>query len=259
MAYCASTRKGLICLQKSDLCIYVVSNPGYTNAGGIPCLHHRLVSQAEKRMPNTPMMSNVATTNSNPHIATDTANPPANTPRTVSPDFRASRFAALCSSAVIGHGCGSPQPGHIVADRAIGFPHVLHGRSLSVSITPAPSLCARWIIDDCVSVAQSLATKQHRQASAGDLRADRVPAPARPEAWRDAEAMIGPVLSAVVFVITATRSDPTWPEERRVHTPGGFFRSLTRLAAGGRADLAASIHGIVERNLDPRRHQDSPR
>ena len=79
------------------------------------------------------------------------------------------------------------------------------------------------------------------------------------QAWRDAEAMIGPTLSAVVFVITAARSDPTWPEERRVHTPGGFFRSLSRLAASGRADLAASIHGIVERNLAPRRHQDVPR
>ena len=32
MAYCASTRKRLICLQKSDLYIYVVSNPG----GGVP-------------------------------------------------------------------------------------------------------------------------------------------------------------------------------------------------------------------------------
>ena len=73
------------------------------------------------------------------------------------------------------------------------------------------------------------------------------------QAWRDAEAMIGPALSAVVFVITAARNDPTWPEDRRVHTPGGFFRSLSRLAAGGRADLAASIHGIVERNLAPRR------
>ena len=30
MAYCGSTRKRLICLQKSDLCIYVVSNPGYS-------------------------------------------------------------------------------------------------------------------------------------------------------------------------------------------------------------------------------------
>ena len=28
MAFGASTRKVLICLQKSDLCIYVVSNPG---------------------------------------------------------------------------------------------------------------------------------------------------------------------------------------------------------------------------------------
>ena len=32
MAYCAGTRKGLICLQKSDLCIYVVSNPGVRGA-----------------------------------------------------------------------------------------------------------------------------------------------------------------------------------------------------------------------------------
>ena len=32
MAFRASTRKGLICLQKSDLCIYVVSNPG----SGVP-------------------------------------------------------------------------------------------------------------------------------------------------------------------------------------------------------------------------------
>ena len=33
MAYCESTRKGLIYLQKSDLCIYVVSNPGDTGVG----------------------------------------------------------------------------------------------------------------------------------------------------------------------------------------------------------------------------------
>ena len=33
MAFCASTRKELICLQKSDLCIYVVSNPGGTREG----------------------------------------------------------------------------------------------------------------------------------------------------------------------------------------------------------------------------------
>ena len=32
MAFCASTRKELICLQKSDLYIYVVSNPGLTVA-----------------------------------------------------------------------------------------------------------------------------------------------------------------------------------------------------------------------------------
>jgi len=32
MAYCESTRKRLICLQKSDLCIYVVSNPGSAGA-----------------------------------------------------------------------------------------------------------------------------------------------------------------------------------------------------------------------------------
>ena len=31
MAFCASTRKELICLQKSDLRIYVVSNPGHTH------------------------------------------------------------------------------------------------------------------------------------------------------------------------------------------------------------------------------------
>ena len=30
MAFCVSIRKELICLQKSDLCIYVVSNPGVT-------------------------------------------------------------------------------------------------------------------------------------------------------------------------------------------------------------------------------------
>ena len=72
-------------------------------------------------------------------------------------------------------------------------------------------------------------------------------------AWLDAERMIGAVQSAVVLVITAARSDENWPEARRVLNPGGFFRELSRRAAAGRADLTGSVHGIVGRNLAPRR------
>lgn len=75
-------------------------------------------------------------------------------------------------------------------------------------------------------------------------------------AWLDAERMIGAVQSAVVLVITAARSDENWPEARRVFNPGGFFRELSRRAAGGRADLTGSVHGIVGRNLAPRRRGD---
>ena len=68
--------------------------------------------------------------------------------------------------------------------------------------------------------------------------------------------MISAVTSAVVLVVTATRSADDWPEERRVYNPGGFFRALSRRAAGGHADLRGSIHGIVARNLAPRRGGD---
>ena len=50
MAYCGSTRKGLICLQKSDLCIYVVSNPGRPTAGqSAPAARTKTVSIAPWR------------------------------------------------------------------------------------------------------------------------------------------------------------------------------------------------------------------
>ena len=78
-------------------------------------------------------------------------------------------------------------------------------------------------------------------------------------AWLDAERMIGAVHSAIVLVITAARSAEDWPEERRVRNPRGFFRELSRRAAGGRADLLGSVHGIVARNLAPRRGGDFAR
>ena len=78
-------------------------------------------------------------------------------------------------------------------------------------------------------------------------------------AWLDAERMIGAVHCAIVLVITAARSAEDWPEERRVRNPGGFFRELSRRAAGGRADLLGSVHGIVARNLAPRRGGNSGR
>ena len=65
--------------------------------------------------------------------------------------------------------------------------------------------------------------------------------------------MIGAVQSPVVLVITEARSGADWPEARRVVNPGGFFREPIPRAAGGRADLAGSIHGIVARSLAPRR------
>ena len=51
MAYCASTRKGLICLQKSDLCIYAVSNPGYTQPDPD---HQLLLQQLKLNLPAQP-------------------------------------------------------------------------------------------------------------------------------------------------------------------------------------------------------------
>lgn len=71
-------------------------------------------------------------------------------------------------------------------------------------------------------------------------------------AWDEAQRLIGPVRSAMVLVITAARSAETWPEERRVHSPGGFFRALSRLVHAGEADLRGSIHGIVAHHLGPR-------
>ena len=52
MAYCGSTRKGLICLQKSDLCIYVVSNPGSTIRGLMtgPEFHEFLIRASNDRL-----------------------------------------------------------------------------------------------------------------------------------------------------------------------------------------------------------------
>ena len=47
MAFRASTRKELICLQKSDLCIYVVSNPGVTPDISTKVEHHRALPYAE--------------------------------------------------------------------------------------------------------------------------------------------------------------------------------------------------------------------
>ena len=77
-----------------------------------------------------------------------------------------------------------------------------------------------------------------------------------PQAWSEAERVIGAARAAVVLVITAARSDDDWPEERRVYNPGGFFRALSRRVAGGNADLRGSVHGIVARNLAPRRTGD---
>ena len=71
-------------------------------------------------------------------------------------------------------------------------------------------------------------------------------------AWDEAQRLIGATRSAIVLVITAARSAESWPEERRVHNPGGFFRALCRLVHAGEADLRASIHGIVAYHLAPR-------
>ena len=71
-------------------------------------------------------------------------------------------------------------------------------------------------------------------------------------AWDEAQHLVGSTRSAIVLVITAARSAESWPEERRVHNPGGFFRTLCRLVHAGKADLRASIHGIVAYHLAPR-------
>lgn len=71
-------------------------------------------------------------------------------------------------------------------------------------------------------------------------------------AWDEAQRLIGAGRSAIVLVITAARSAESWPEARRVHNPGGFFRALCRLVHAGEADLRASIHGIVAHHLEPR-------
>ena len=71
-------------------------------------------------------------------------------------------------------------------------------------------------------------------------------------AWDEAQRLIGPARSTIVLVITAARSADTWPQERRVHSPGGFFRALSRRVHAGEADLRASIHGIVAHHLGPR-------
>ena len=76
-----------------------------------------------------------------------------------------------------------------------------------------------------------------------------------PDAWREAHGLIGSARATIVLVITAARYAKTWPEERRVHNPGAFFRALSRIAAAGKADLRASIHGIVAYHLAPRTHQ----
>lgn len=79
------------------------------------------------------------------------------------------------------------------------------------------------------------------------------------QAWGEAERMIGAARSSVVLVITAARSAEDWPEDRRVYNPGGFFRALSRRVARGSADLRGSVHGIVARNLAPRRTGDFAR
>ena len=73
------------------------------------------------------------------------------------------------------------------------------------------------------------------------------------QAWSRAEATIGSFKSAVVLIIAAARAAPDWPDDRRVHSPGGFFRRLSELASRGEADLLASIHGIVAYKLAGRR------
>ena len=72
-------------------------------------------------------------------------------------------------------------------------------------------------------------------------------------AWARAESTIGAFESAIVLIIAAARSAPDWPEDKRVHTPGGFFTALADRVAKGRADLRSSIHGIVARHLSPGR------
>lgn len=72
-------------------------------------------------------------------------------------------------------------------------------------------------------------------------------------AWTKAESTIGAFESAIVLIIAAARSAPDWPEDKRVHTPGGFFTALADRVARGRADLRSSIHGIVARHLSPGR------
>jgi len=55
-----------------------------------------------------------------------------------------------------------------------------------------------------------------------------------------------------VLILIAARSAESWAEERRVYSPGGFFRTLCRLVHDGKAELRASIHGIVTHHLAPR-------
>ena len=76
-----------------------------------------------------------------------------------------------------------------------------------------------------------------------------------PDAWIEAYRLIGAVRATTALVITAARYADTWPEERRVRNPGGFFRTLSRLASEGQANLLASIHGIVAYHLAPRTGQ----
>ena len=78
-----------------------------------------------------------------------------------------------------------------------------------------------------------------------------------PDAWSEAYRLIGDFRRTTVLVITAARYAKTWPEERRVRDPGAFFRALSRIAAGGNADLRASIHGIVAYHLAPRASRDT--
>lgn len=73
------------------------------------------------------------------------------------------------------------------------------------------------------------------------------------QAWAEAERSIGTARSSIVLIIAAARSADDWPRERAVYNPGGFFRALCRRVAAGSADLRGSVHGIVARNLAPRR------
>ena len=73
-----------------------------------------------------------------------------------------------------------------------------------------------------------------------------------PGAWNEAQRLVGVPQAIIVLIITAARSAATWPEERRVYNPGGFFRALSRCVKAGNADLRASIHGIVAFHLGPR-------